>query len=438
MNTPPAYCPAYWMPFTACRNFVDHPRHVVSARGMYYQDNHGHPILDGTSGLWCVNAGHGRPEISQAIQEASQELDYAPAFHMGHPRAFECAKKLASMLPEDMNHIFFVNSGSEAVETALKIAIAHHRIKHGTESATLIGRMRDYHGVCFGGLSVGGIDSNKNMFRPLLPNVDHLRDTHDLQRNAFSRGQPKHGAEFADEWLLMIEKYGAKHIAALIIEPMAGSTGVLVPPQGYLERLAQHCQDHGIPLILDEVITGFGRLGHVISAQRFGIQADIVTLAKGLTNGAVPMGAVAVRDDIARVILERDIPKHGIEFPHGHTYSGHPLACAAALATMDIYVKEDLFAQARAKESEWEEQIHRLKKASSVIDIRTIGITAGIEIDEAGREGLAFAIYRKCFEKGLLVRSSHNVIALSPPLIISSKEMTWMVDTLRQAIDEIV
>ncbi len=437
--------PSYWMPFTANRHFRHHPRNVVAANGMYYINDKGDRILDATSGLWCVNAGHGRKRIRDAIFAAGKTLDYAPAFQMGHPGVFACAQRLASILPNNTNRLFFVNSGSEAVETALKIALAYHRIlgkQSPSKDGILVGRVRDYHGVCFGGLSVGGMANNKDLFAPMLPNVDHIRDTHDPKRNAFSRGQPEHGADIADDFERVIAAHGPDAIAALIIEPMAGSTGVLVPPKGYLERLQTLCRKYAIPLIADEVITAFGRLGHVSACRRFSITPDIMTLAKGITNGAMPMGAVAVDRTIADTIGDRPLAPHAIELPHGYTYSGHPLACAAAMATLDIYEDENLFARARKMEKPWQEKIHSLADKPGVQDIRNIGLAAAIEIGSVGENGddfgaiRAFDIYRRCFAKGLLVRSTHNVIAMSPPLIVSTGQIEQMVSILADVLDE--
>ncbi|MCZ6636998.1 MAG: aspartate aminotransferase family protein [Alphaproteobacteria bacterium] len=421
------------MPFTANRQFKAAPRFLAKAKGMHYFMADGRQILDGTAGLWCVNAGHCRDEIAAAIAAQAAELDYATAFQMGHPKAFELANRLADMAPGDLNHVFYVNSGSEAVETALKIAIAYHQARGEGGRTRLIGRERGYHGVNLAGMSVGGIGNNRRQFGPGLPGVDHLRHTHDLEHNAFSRGQPQWGAHLADDLTGLIGLHGASTIAAVIVEPMAGSTGALVPPVGYLERLREICDAHGILLIFDEVITGFGRLGASFAAERFGVLPDIMTAAKGITNAAVPMGAVFARDFVHDAFM--DGPEAAIELFHGYTYSGHPLACAAALATLDIYQSEDLFARARDLEPYWEEAVHRLDTAANVIDVRNIGIVAGVEFSTRdGKLGArAYDIFVKCLELGALTRQAGETIALSPPLIISTDEIDRLVDILAEA-----
>jgi len=425
---------AYWMPFTANRQFKAAPRLLAGASGMYYRMADGREILDGTAGLWCVNAGHCRAEIADAIARQARELDYATAFQMGHPQAFALAARLARLAPGDLDHVFYVNSGSEAVETALKIALAYHHARGETGRVRLVGRERGYHGVNFGGMSVGGIPNNRKQFGPMLPAVDHLPHTHDLAHNAFSRGQPAWGAHLADALTDVIARHGADTIAAVIVEPMAGSTGVLVPPQGYLERLRAICDAHGILLIFDEVITGFGRLGAPFAADRFGVVPDLMTTAKGLTNAAVPMGAVFARKSVHDALMTG--PEAAIELFHGYTYSGHPLACAAALATLDIYEKEGLFARARGLEPHFETAMHRLDEVPGVIDVRNIGLAAGIEL--APRDGApgarAYDVFLKCFEAGVLTRQAGDVIALSPPLIAAEAEIDRMADTLAQAI----
>ncbi len=424
---------AYWMPFTANRQFKAAPRFLAKAKGMHYFMADGRQILDGTAGLWCVNAGHCRDEIAAAIAAQAAELDYATAFQMGHPKAFELANRLADMAPGDLNHVFYVNSGSEAVETALKIAIAYHQARGEGGRTRLIGRERGYHGVNLAGMSVGGIGNNRRQFGPGLPGVDHLRHTHDLEHNAFSRGQPQWGAHLADDLTGLIGLHGASTIAAVIVEPMAGSTGVLVPPVGYLERLREICDAHGILLIFDEVITGFGRLGASFAAERFDVVPDIMTTAKGITNAAVPMGAVFVRKGVHDAFM--DGPEAAIELFHGYTYSGHPLACAAALATLDIYQSEDLFTRARDLEPYWQEAVHRLDTAANVIDVRNIGIVAGVEFSTRdGKLGArAYDIFVKCLELGALTRQAGEAIALSPPLIISTDEIDRLVDILAEA-----
>lgn len=427
-----------WMPFTANRSFKRAPRMLVAAKGMYYTSSDGRAILDGAAGLWCVNAGHCRVPIVAAISEQAARMDYAPPFQMGHPLEFELAHALAELLPGNLDHVFFTNSGSEAVDSALKIALAYCQAKGEPRRTTLIGRLRGYNGVGFGGISVGGIDANKRQFLgQLLPRVDHLRHTHDLSKNAFSRGLPAHGAELADDLETLVAKHGAATIAAVIVEPVAGSTGVLVPPKGYLERLRALCDKHGILLIFDEVITGFGRLGAAFGAEYFGVQPDLMTVAKGLTNGAVPMGAVCVRRGIYETILNASA--QGIELFHGYTYSGHPLAAAAGLATLAVYREEGLFERAASLAPYWENALHSLRPLPHVIDLRNIGLVAGIEL--APRDGKAgargFDVFLRCFEAGLLVRVTGDIIALSPPLIVEKGEIDRMFDVLGKAITQV-
>jgi len=427
---------AWWMPFTANRQFKAAPMLLARAEGMHYFTPEGRPVLDGAAGLWCVNAGHGRREIVEAVSAAITELDYAPPFKIGHPFAFRAAEALKSVLPAGFTNTFFVNSGSEAAETALKIARAYHVARGEPERVWLIGRERGYHGVNYGGISVGGIPHNKAAFGPLLREVDHLRHTHDPQRNAFSRGQPEHGAEFADDLLRIIGEHGAQKIAAVIVEPMAGSTGVLPPPKGYLERLREITAEHGILLIFDEVITGFGRLGAPFAAQRFGIRPDMIAMAKGMTNGTIPMGGVAVQSHVYDALMKG--PPETIELFHGYTYSGHPAASAALIVTLEIYEREKLFERARALETYWEDAMHMLRQAPNVADVRNIGLVGGIEL--APLEGRPAArgsdVYRRAFDAGLLVRVTGDTIALSPPLIISETQIDEIVDKLGDAIAE--
>ena len=425
---------AWWMPFTANRQFKAAPRLLAGAKGMHYVTPDGRSVLDGAAGLWCANAGHGRPEIVEAVAAAMAELDYAPPFQMGHPLAFRAAEALKGILPEGLDSIFFVNSGSEAVDTALKIARAYHVARGEPERVWLVGRERGYHGVNFGGISVGGIPTNRAAFGPLLGEVDHLRHTHNPDRNAFSRGQPEHGAELADDLLRIIAERGAKNIAAVIVEPMAGSTGVLPPPRNYLERLREICAEHGILLIFDEVITGFGRLGAPFAAQRFGVTPDIITMAKGLTNGAIPMGAVAARGELHDALMQG--PEPLIELFHGYTYSGHPAACAALLAALDIYRREDLFDRARALENYFEDAVHSLRQAPNVIDVRNIGLVGAVELAPGGERPGArgYDVFCRAFAEGLLVRGTADTIALSPPLIISEQQIDELVDKLRTAM----
>ncbi|MDO5530365.1 MAG: aspartate aminotransferase family protein, partial [Paracoccus sp. (in: a-proteobacteria)] len=368
---------AFWMPFTANRQFKAAPRMLTGARDMHYTAQDGRQILDGTAGLWCVNAGHCRPKITEAIAAQAGALDYAPAFQMGHPSAFELANRIVDLAPDGLDHVFYANSGSEAVETALKIAIAYHRARGEGARTRLIGRERGYHGVNFGGISVGGIVNNRKMFGTLLAGVDHMPHTH-LAQNAFTRGQPEHGAELADDLERIVALHGAETIAAVIVEPMAGSTGVLMPPKGYLERLREITRKHGILLIFDEVITGFGRLGAPFAAQKFGVTPDMITCAKGLTNGVIPMGAVLASAEIHDAFMNG--PEHMIELFHGYTYSGNPVACAAGLATLDVYAEEDLFARADRLSGAWEEALHVLRDLPHVVDIRNMGLVGAVEL----------------------------------------------------------
>jgi len=427
---------AYWMPFTANRQYKDQPRLLVSADGMYYQSHDGRRILDGTAGLWCVNAGHNRAPIVQAIRRAAGELDYAPSFQMGHPGAFRLAATLAAMAPGDLSRVFFTGSGSESVDTALKIALAFHRARGEGQRTRLVGRERGYHGVGFGGISVGGIVNNRRTFGPLLPGVDHLPHTHDPARNAFSRGQPDQGADLADHLERIVALHGAETIAAVIVEPLAGSTGVLVPPKGYLERLRALCDRHGLLLIFDEVITGFGRLGTPFAADYFGVLPDIMTTAKGLSNGAVPMGAVLVREHVHTAFMQG--PPHIIELFHGYTYSGHPLACAAAQATLELYREEGLFQRAASLAPVLETAVHGLRGTRHVIDIRNLGLVAGIELEpRPGAPGArAHEVFVACYERGVLIRVTGDIIALSPPLIVEADQIGRIVETIAGVLAE--
>jgi len=427
---------AYWMPFTANRQFKAHPRMLVKAEGMYYTTDDGRRILDGTAGLWCVNAGHGRPEITDAVARQLEVMDYAPAFQMGHPIAFELANALVRIAPRGLDHVFFTNSGSESVDTALKIALAYHRVKGDAGRVRLLGRERGYHGVGFGGISVGGMVANRKAWpTAMLPGVDHLVHTHDLKRNAFSRGLPAHGAELADDLERLVALHDASTIAAVIVEPIAGSTGVVLPPQGYLKRLRQICDKYGLLLIFDEVITGFGRIGAPFAAQEFDVLPDIITCAKGLTNGAIPMGAVLVTKKIYDAFMQGPA---GIELFHGYTYSAHPTACAAGLATLEIYQREQLLTRAKQMAPAFENAVYSLRGLPHVIDIRNCGLVAGIELDPvAGSPGArAFGVYLKCFERGLLIRTTGDVIALSPPLTIEQKHIDELIGVLSQVLKE--
>ena len=428
---------SYWMPFTANRQFKAHPRLLVEAEGMYYRSADGHKILDGTAGLWCVNAGHCRKKIVEAGQRQVARMEYATAFQMGHPGAFELAARLAAMLPGNLDHVFFTNSGSEAVDTALKIALAYHRVRGEGARQRLIGRERGYHGVGFGGISVGGIAKNRMHFGGLLTGVDHLPHTHSLEHAAFSRGQPEWGAHLADELERLVALHDASTIAAVIVEPVAGSAGVLVPPKGYLERLRESCDKYGILLIFDEVITGFGRLGISFAAERFGIVPDIITVAKGITSGTVPMGAVFVTKDIYDAFM--DAPENAVELFHGYTYSGHPVACAAGLATLDVYAEEGLFQRADELSGYWEDAVHSLKGLPHIIDLRNLGLMAGIELeprpDKPGAR--AFETFLKCYEDGVLIRTTADIIALSPPLIVEKAQIDQIFDTIGGALKQI-
>jgi beta-alanine--pyruvate transaminase len=425
---------SYWMPFTANRQFKASPRMLVAAEGMHYTSADGRRILDGTAGLWCVNAGHARREIAEAVHKQVLRMDFAPGFQMGHPLAFEAASRIVAMMPGDLDHVFFTNSGSESVDTALKIAIGYHRARGDATRTRLIGRERGYHGVGFGGISVGGISSNRKFFGSLLPGVDHLPHTYEPEKQAFSRGEPEWGAHLADALERLVALHDASTIAAVIVEPVAGSTGVLIPPKGYLQKLRQICDKYGILLIFDEVITGFGRLGKSFATEYFGVIPDMITCAKGLTNGTVPMGGVIVRKGIYDAFMTG--PENAIELFHGYTYSGHPLAAAAALATLDIYAREDLFGRAAGLAGYWEDAVHSLKGLPHVIDLRNIGLVAGIELAPmAGKPGArAYDAFVKCFEQGLLIRVTGDIIALSPPLIVEKPHIDEMFGRLGEVI----
>ncbi len=427
---------AFWMPFTANRQFKAAPRLLARAEGMHYWTPDGRQVLDGVAGLWCVNAGHGRREISEAVAKQIAVMDYAPPFQMGHPLAFELANAIVAIAPKGIDHVFFTNSGSESVDTALKIALAYHRVRGDGTRTRLIGRERGYHGVGFGGISVGGMVNNRKYFGALLPGVDHIRHTHDPARNLFSRGLPAHGAEFADDLERLVALHDASTIAAVIVEPIAGSTGVLMPPVGYLQRLRDICTRHGILLIFDEVITGFGRTGSAFAAQEFGVVPDLITCAKGISNGAVPMGAVLVRGEIHDAFMSG--PEGSIELFHGYTFSAHPVACAAALATQRIY-RAGLFEQAKAIAPYWSDAVHSLRGRRHVVDLRAYGLVAGIELEARanapgarGYEALVAA-----FEAGLLIRTTGDTIALSPPLIIERADVDRIFATIAAILDRL-
>lgn len=421
---------AFWMPFTANRQFKKNPRMFVAAKDMHYTTSDGRQVLDGTAGLWCCNAGHCRPKIVEAIQKQAAELDYAPAFQMGHPVAFELANRIIDIAPKGIEHVFYTNSGSESVETALKLAIAYHRARGEGTRTRLIGRERGYHGVNFGGISVGGIVNNRKFFGTLLAGVDHLPHTHLPHLNAFTKGQPEHGANLADDLERIVALHGAETIAAVIVEPMAGSTGVLMPPKGYLEKLRAITRKHGILLIFDEVITGFGRLGSAFAAQHFDVLPDMMTTAKGLTNGVIPMGAVLTTAEVHDAFMQG--PEHMIELFHGYTYSGNPIAAACGIATLEVYREEGLFERARELEGYWQEAIHSLRGLPHVIDIRNMGLIGAVELEGIPGEPTkrAFSAFLKAYEKGILIRTTGDIIAMSPPLIISKGEIDQLIGTL--------
>ncbi|QDI74324.1 MULTISPECIES: aspartate aminotransferase family protein [Leisingera] len=425
---------AYWMPFTANRQFKQSPRMVASAEGMYYTTTDGRKVMDGTAGLWCVNAGHAAPRITEAVQKQVTELDYAPAFQMGHPKAFELAARLAELAPGDLNHVFFTNSGSESVETALKIALAYHKAKGEQGRTRLIGREKGYHGVNFGGISVGGIVNNRRHFGSLLTGVDHLRHTHDPARNGFTKGQPEHGAELAEDLVRLIELHGAETIAAVIVEPMAGSAGVILPPKGYLQRLREITREHGILLIFDEVITAYGRLGRAFGADYYGVEPDMITTAKGLTNGVIPMGAVMISSAIHDAFMTG--PEHMIELFHGYTYSGNPVACAAALAALDTYREEELFERAAALEDYWSDALFSLQGMPHVKDIRCSGLVGAVELEPVAGVPTkrAFDTYLRAWDKGAHLRTTGDIIAMSPPLIIEKTEIDELIGILAESL----
>ena len=428
---------AFWMPFTSNRQFKQNPRMFVAAKDMHYTTAEGRQVLDGTAGLWCCNAGHCRPLITEAIQKQAAELDYAPAFQMGHPVAFELANRLIDISPKGMEHVFYTNSGSESVETALKIAIAYHRARGEGTRTRLIGRERGYHGVNFGGISVGGIVNNRKFFGTLLAGVDHLPHTHLPAQNAFTKGQPEHGANLADDLERIVALHGAETIAAVIVEPMAGSTGVLLPPKGYLEKLRAITKKHGILLIFDEVITGFGRLGSAFAAQHFNVLPDMMTTAKGLTNGVIPMGAVITTGEVHNAFMNG--PEHMIELFHGYTYSGNPIAAAAGIATLDTYKQDGLFERAAELAPYWQDALHSLKGTRNVIDIRNMGLIGAVELEPIAGEPTkrAFSAFLKAYEKGILIRTTGDIIAMSPPLIISKAEIDRLIGTLKEVLDSL-
>ena len=425
---------AYWMPFTGNRYFKQNPRMISRAEGMYCYTHDGRKLLDSVAGLWCCNAGHCHPKIVEAIKAQAETLDYAMAFQLGHPTVFELANRLTDISPDGIDYAFFVNSGSEAVDTALKIALAYHRIRGDAARTRLIGREKGYHGVGFGGISVGGMSPNRKMFATMLPGVDHLPHTHNLEHNAFSRGQPEWGAHLADELENIVALHDPSTIAAVIIEPIAGSAGVLLPPKGYLKRIREICDKHGILLIFDEVICGFGRTGDSFGATRFDVTPDMMTTAKGLTSGTVPMGAVLASGDIYDTFMTG--PEGAIEFFHGYTYSGHPLAAAAGCATLDVYQGEGLFEKARAMEDTFADALYSLKDEPNVIDVRGIGLIGAVELEgiEGQPTARALNIFRECFDNGVIIRTTGDTLAFSPPLMISQDEIGTVVDAVRSAL----
>ncbi|WP_208247661.1 aspartate aminotransferase family protein (plasmid) [Rhizobium sp. T1470] len=430
----------FWMPFTANRQFKAAPRLLASAEGMYYTDIDGNKVLDGTAGLWCVNAGHGRKRVADAVARQLQTMDFAPTFQMGHPVAFDFAEKLSKISPggpsAKLDRVFFTGSGSESVDTALKIAIAYQRaIGQGTRTR-IIGREKGYHGVGFGGISVGGLVNNRRVF-PQIP-ADHMRHTLDIERNAFSKGLPHHGVELADDLERLVALHGVETIAAVIVEPMSGSAGVILPPKGYLESLRAIADKYGILLIFDEVITGFGRLGTPFATDYFGVVPDLVTTAKGLTNGAIPMGAVFASQKVYDALMVG--PENQIEFFHGYTYSGHPVASAAGIATLEIYEEEGLLTRAASIADTWQDALHSLKGLPHVTDIRNLGLVGAVEL--APRDGApgtrAYDVFVDCFQKGLLIRVTGDIVALSPPLIIETDEIEKIVSILRDALKRVL
>ena len=425
---------AQWMPFTANRYFKENPRLITRAEGMYCWTHDGKQLLDAVAGLWCCNAGHCHPKIVEAIKQQAETLDYAMAFQLGHPMAFELANKLTAMAPAGIDYAFFVNSGSEAVDTALKMSLAYHRLRGQGERTRFIGRERGYHGVGFGGISVGGMSANRKMFGTMLPGVDHLPHTHNLQENAYTRGQPQWGAHLADELENIVALHDASTIAAVIVEPIAGSAGVLIPPQGYLQRIRDICDKHGILLIFDEVICGFGRTGDNFGATRFGVTPDLMTTAKGLTSGTVPMGAVLAKGDIYDTFMTG--PEGAIEFFHGYTYSGHPLAAAAGCATLDVYLEEGLIDRARSMEDKFADALHSLKGEPNVIDVRNFGLIGAVELEpiEGKPTARAMQIFRDCIDAGVIIRTTGDTLAFSPPLIIEDAQIETVIETVRNAI----
>ena len=427
----------YWLPFTPNKKFKANPRLLTSAKGMYYKTDDDREVLDGIAGLWCTNAGHCHPKIVEAVQNQVAELDYATAFNMSHPKAFELAEKISSLTPEGLDRIFYGNSGSEAVETAMKVALAYHASKGEGQRTKFIGREKGYHGVNFGGVSVGGLTPNRKSFGPLLPGIDHMPHTWDVEHMAFSKGQPEWGLHLADELEKILTLQDPSTVAAVIIEPVTGSGGVIVPPKGYLERIREICTKHNVLLIFDEVITGFGRLGCCFAANRFDVRPDMITMAKGLTSAMIPMSAVAFDNSIYDQLMEG--PEAMIELFHGYTYSGHPVACAAGIATLDVYEEEGLFDNAKAMEPHFEEAIHSLKGLNQVIDIRNIGLMGAIHFGSNGLPATEFAakVFQHCYDNNVLVRYSGEFLVLSPSLIVEQTHIEKIIEALKTAIQSV-
>ena len=427
----------YWLPFTPNKKFKANPRLLTSAKGMFYKSDDGREVLDGIAGLWCTNAGHCHPKIVAAVQNQAAELDYATAFNMSHPKAFELAEKVSSLTPQGLDRMFYGNSGSEAVETAMKVALAYHASKGDGQKTKFIGREKGYHGVNFGGVSVGGLTPNRKSFGPLLPGIDHMPHTWDIEHMAFSKGQPEWGLHLADELEKILILQDPSTVAAVIIEPVTGSGGVIVPPVGYLERIREICTKHNVLLIFDEVITGFGRLGCCFAANRFDVRPDMITMAKGLTSAMIPMSAVAFDNSIYDQLMEG--PEAMIELFHGYTYSGHPVACAAGIAALDVYEEEGLFDRAKEMEPHFQEAIHSLKGLNQVIDIRNIGLMGAIHFGSDGLPATEFAakVFQHCYDNNVLVRYSGEFLVLSPSLIVEKEHLDMIADALKAAITSV-
>ena len=427
----------YWLPFTPNKKFKANPRLLTSAKGMFYKSDDGREVLDGIAGLWCTNAGHCHPKIVAAVQNQAAELDYATAFNMSHPKAFELAEKVSSLTPQGLDRIFYGNSGSEAVETAMKVALAYHASKGDGQKTKFIGREKGYHGVNFGGVSVGGLTPNRKSFGPLLPGIDHMPHTWDIEHMAFSKGQPEWGLHLADELEKILILQDPSTVAAVIIEPVTGSGGVIVPPVGYLERIREICTKHNVLLIFDEVITGFGRLGCCFAANRFDVRPDMITMAKGLTSAMIPMSAVAFDNSIYDQLMEG--PEAMIELFHGYTYSGHPVACAAGIAALDVYEEEGLFDRAKEMEPHFQEAIHSIKGLNQVIDIRNIGLMGAIHFGSDGLPATEFAakVFQHCYDNNVLVRYSGEFLVLSPSLIVEKEHLDMIADALKAAITSV-